>query len=108
MISTCCAAGVVAENSPPHLNKGKKVKPETGWNPTASSARQSRTSAGDARDSAPLAGDDGVSVSRNRLPMRRFRYLSLEAIFGVSFSVAAVNEIRRRRALVGPVERDAS
>src|SRR5262249_37469846 len=35
MISTCCAAGVVAENSRSHLNKGKKVKPETGWNPTA-------------------------------------------------------------------------
>src|SRR5262249_36429629 len=84
-ISTCCAAGVVAENSRSHLNNGKKVKPETGWNPTASSARQSsllrllRMSARDARDSAPLAGRDAVSVSRNRPIVRSSRCLSHKA-----------------------------
>jgi len=52
----------------------------------------------DARNFAPSAGHDGVSVSRNPPLMRRFRYLSLGAIFGVSFWGAAVNEIQRRRA----------
>src|SRR5262245_31522032 len=76
------------------------IPPFPGSNPGAP-ARQSsllrllRMSARDARDSAPLAGRDAVSVSRNRPIVRRSRYLSQEAIFGISF-LGAISSVTVR------------